>query len=280
MFKKHYHCLIAGLPDIVVDGNKPGATGQEFKQELAEVLSPSDYKLAEVLYQQFDNKNLLNLLLKQENPFNPLGNYSEGYLEKQVKDPTDIAGYMKQFIAGFKAETSGEPGLSSENELQSLFYTHALQLKNDFLQQWFRFDRDMKNILTAVNCRKYNYDLEKQLIPVQGDNLVYNILLKNSPKPELLVEEVPYAAEILKIAESETDLSSKEKALDQVKWMFLDETTIFNYFTIEVILSFIIKLDIVDRWMKLDEETGKALFAQLLNDIKTSYTFPEEFSVK
>ena len=280
MFKRNYYCLVAGLPDIIIDGNKPGETSHEFKNELAEQLHTSDYKLAELLYLHYDNMNLLNLLLKQDNRFITLGNYTEEYLEEQIKEPTNIVDYMKQLIFNFKAETSGNSNLSSENELQSLYYECVLQVKNDFLEQWFMFDRDMKNILTAVNCRKYGYDTEKQLIPVKHENEVYETLIKSSPKADLFADEVPYADKILQIAESEMDISEKEKALDNIKWEFLDEHTFFNYFTIEKILSFVIKLKIVERWIELDNETGKALFTRLINDIKMSYNFPEEFSVK
>ena len=280
MFKRNYYCLVAGLPDIIIEGNKPGETSHEFKNELAEQLHTSDYKLAELLYLNYDNKNLLNLLLKQENKFITLGNYTEEYLEEQIKEPTNIVDYMKQMIFNIKTETSGNSNLSSENELQSLYYEYASQVKNDFLEQWFKFDRDMKNILIAVNCRKYGYDIEKQLIPVKHKNEVYEALIKSSPKADLLADEIPYIEKILQIAESEMDISEKEKAFDNIKWKFLDENTFFNYFTIEKILSFVIKLNIVERWIELDNETGKALFNRLINDIKMSYKFPEEFSVK
>lgn len=280
MYKRNYYCLVAGLPDIIIEGNKPGETSHEFKNELAEQLHTSDYKLAELLYLNYDNNNLLNLLLKQENQFITLGNYTEEYLEEQIKEPTNIVDYMKQMIFNIKTETSGNFNLSSENELQSLYYEYVLQVKNDFLEQWFKFDRDIKNILTAVNCRKYGYDTEKQLIPVKHKNEVYETLIKSTPKADLLADEVPYVEKILQIAESEMDISEKEKALDNIKWKFLDEHTFFNYFTIEKILSFVIKLNIVERWIELDDETGKALFTRLINDIKMSYKFPEEFNVK
>jgi len=280
MFKRNYYCLVAGLPDIIIDGNKPGETSHELKNELGEQLHTSDYKLAELLYLHYDNKNLLNLLLKQDNRFIPLGNYTEEYLEEQIKEPTNIVDYMKQLIYNFKAETSGNSNMSSENELQSLYYEYVLQVENDFLGQWFMFDRDMKNIITAVNCRKYGYDTEKQLIPVKYENEVYETLIKSSPKADLLADEVPYVEKILQIAESEMDISEKEKSLDNIKWQFLDEHTFFRYFTIEKILSFVIKLKIVERWIELDNETGKALFARLINNIKMSYNFTEEFSIK
>jgi len=280
MFKQNYYCLIAGLPDIIIDGNKVPETSLEFKNELARQLSTFDYNLAELLFLHYDNKNLLNLLLEQDQKFINHGNYTEDYLEDQIKEPSNIVDYMKQLIFSFKAETSGNSNLISENKLQSLYYEYALQVNNNFLKQWFKFDRDMKNIFTAINCRKYGYDTEKQLIPVKHEDEVYETLIKSHPKAELLADEVPYVDKILQIAESEMNISEKEKALDNIKWEFLDDHTFFNYFTIEKILSFIIKLNIVERWLELDNETGKALFERLINDIKMSYEFPEEFSVK
>ena len=104
MFKRNYYCLVAGLSDIIIDGKKPGETSHEFKNELAEQLLTSDYKLAELLYLNYDNKNLLNLILKQDKRLITFGNYTEEYLEEQIKEPTNIVDYMKQLIINFKAE--------------------------------------------------------------------------------------------------------------------------------------------------------------------------------
>ena len=279
LFKRNYYCLVSGLPDIIFDGNKPGETSHEFKNELAEQLHTSDYKLAELLYLHYDNKNLLNLLLKQDKQFIIHGNYTEDYLEEQIKEPTDIVDYMKQLIYNFKAETSGKSNLSYENELQNLYYEYVLKVENNFLKQWFKFDSDVKNILTAVNCYKYGYDTEKQLIRIKEEDDVYETLIKRGLKADSLADEVPDADKILQIAESEMDISEKEKALDNIRWEFLDEHTFFNYFNIEKILSYVIKLKIVERWIELDNETGKALFNKLINDIKMSYNFPDEYSL-
>lgn len=279
IFQRNYYCLISGLPDIIIDGKKPGELSFEFKNELAEQLHAADYNLAKLLYLHYDNKNLLNQLLKLDKQFITLGDYTEEYLDEQIKEPTDIVDYMANHIINFKAETSEKSNLTIENELQGLYYEYVLQEKNSFLKQWFKFDRDIKNILTAVNCRKYNYNIEEQLIPVKHDNETYDILVKSVPKVDLLAGEVPYADDILQIAESDMDITDKEKAIDHIKWKFLDEHTFFNYFTIEKVLSYIIKLEMVERWIELDNETGKALFNKLIDDIKTSYKFSEEFSL-
>ncbi len=280
LFKKNYYCLVAGLSDVIINGNTLLENSIQFKEELAEQLTTSDYKLAKLLYLPNDNTNLINLLLKQNKKFSKLGNYTKAYLEEQIKEPTNIVGYIKQLILTFKSQPSKNTQLNTEKQLQSLYYEFALQTENSFLNHWFKFDRDMKNILTAINCRKYGYNIEQQLIPTKYKNEIYETLISGNLTTELLTDEVPYAEKIVQIAESEINITEKEKALDTIKWKFLDQHTFFHYFTIEKILSFIIKITIVERWLKLDAKTGKVLFEKLINDIKTSYTFEEEFSLK
>lgn len=278
LFKRNYYCLISGLPDLIIDDKKSGADelSMQFKNELVEQLHVNDFDLAKLLYLQYDNKNFQNLLFKQEDEFIPLGNYTQEYIEEQLKEPTTLVAYMHSLLHNFKSGTFKQEDV---NEIQSLYYSHVLKIKNKFLKQWFRFDLDMKNILTAVNCRKYNYDLEEQLVLVKDTREVYKYLLKREPKAEELADEVPFADEIIQIAESELSSAEKEKALDEIKWKFLDESTLFNYFTIENILAYIIKLEMVDRWIKIDDETGKALFSKLVHKLKSSYEFSEEFSL-
>lgn len=267
MVNTNYYCLVAGLPDIIINETKSVISSREFKIELSEQLEPADYKLAELLYLNYDNQNLLNLILEKNKPFNNTGKYTQEELEEQIKEPTYIIDYMKQFIINFKAEETKLSDLSWENKLQTLFFDFVLLTKNDFLKDWFRFDMDIKNILTAINCQQFDYEKEEHLISVKHKNEVYKNLIKGTLKSDSLSDEVIYAEKILQIVESDGNSSEKEKATDMIKWKFLDEFTFFKYFNIEKILAFIIKLNIVERWIKLDDETGEILFKKLINDL-------------
>jgi hypothetical protein len=268
MLKTNYFCLIAGLPDIIINETKSVVSSKEFKIELSEQLEPDDYKLAELLYLNHDNENLLNIILKRDKPFNSLGKYSQEELEEQIKEPTYIVDYMNQFIIGFKAEETQISDLTWENKLQSLFFDFVLQTKNIFLKKWFEFEMDIRNILTAFNCRKYNYNVEKQLIHTKQRNEVFENLIKETIKLDSLSDDVMYAEKILQIAESDDNSSKKEKAIDMIKWEFLEEFTFFKYFNIEKILAFIIILNIVERWKKLDNKTGEEVFKKLIDDLQ------------
>lgn len=270
--------MVAGLPDLLFSESKQGYNSLDFRNELTEQLTKTDLELAKTLYLAYDNKNLLNILFEQNKSFNLLGNYKKDFLENQITEPVNIPNYMIRFIKWAKNQETNEINLQIENKLHSLYFEQIITTGNNFLNQWFKFELNTKNILTAFNCVQFNYSIEKHLIQVTQNNTMYSLLLNKHLKPELFEEDLPFAHQIFRIAELNISPEEREKVIDKIKWDYLDEQTFFHYFTVEKILSYIIKIGIIERWMKLDAETGKALLDKLINELKHSYTFPEEFS--
>ncbi len=282
LIKREYYCLIAGLPDLFFNESKLVQDSYAFKKELKYQLSTRDYELIKLLFLSFDNENLLTLYFNRQQPFLNLGNISKNTLELQLSPANEfpeLPEYMLQFISWMKNREAKELNTEAENILHTLFYEYVLKTKNEFLRNWFMFDLNIKNIITAFNCVRFGYELQKQLIRVHPETLCYSLLIHKRLKHELFEDELPFSDQIFRIAESDAKLIDKEKALDKIKWDYLDEYTFFHYFTIEKVLSYIFKLLITERWMKLDIETGRALLTRLMDDLKTSYEFSEEFSL-
>nr|WP_319265478.1 DUF2764 family protein [uncultured Draconibacterium sp.] len=282
LIKREYYCLIAGLPDLFFDENKTTVTSSVFREELQHQLSPSDYNLVEYLFLPFDNLNLLNVFFGQNKPNFFPGNIAKHELEFQFSPENEeirLPDYMKTFISWMKGMDRKHAGLEDENILTSLFYEHALDCPNPFLQDWFCFELNLKNIFTAFNCKKYNYEPEIHLLEVEGNDSVYSLLIENKLKADYFEELLPHHEELFKIAESNMEWIEKERAVDKIKWEYLDENTFFHFFTIEKVLAFTIKLLLIERWMKLDKETGKELLDKLIDELLTSYEFPAEFSL-
>jgi hypothetical protein len=63
-------------------------------------------------------------------------------------------------------------------------------------------------------------------------------------------------------------LQEREHQLDEMRWAWLDENSVFNYFTVERLFVFLQKLDIVARWAKLDSEKGMQRYTELIDDLK------------
>ena len=64
--------------------------------------------------------------------------------------------------------------------------------------------------------------------------------------------------------------------MDELRWNWLEDNSIFNYFTIERIYVFLQKLDIVTRWTKLDTETGAKRYKELIDGLKSGLTINDE----
>ena len=49
----------------------------------------------------------------------------------------------------------------------------------------------------------------------------------------------------------ETDLIVREKKIDLLKWKWLDDNTFFKTFDIESVFAYLLKLEMIERWVSL-----------------------------
>ncbi|MCF8335819.1 MAG: DUF2764 domain-containing protein [Bacteroidales bacterium] len=277
MAQNYYHCFVAGLPDIFLDESEVNFSMLDFKNTLKEELDPSDYELAQLLFLPYDNKNLLLYLQEKYDQFDALGNYTVNDFESELSegDLFNLPGYMLDFVLQYKEDKKSRTLKQWENHLTHMFYDYLFTFWNQFLNDWFDFEMHVTNLLIGFNCRKFERDVEDELI---GDNFVTEAIKTSSAKDFGLGGELDYVGQVMSIAEKE-NLLSREKELDQLKWEKLDELTLFNYFSIEVVLAYTLKLQMVYRWMRLDEKTGRELFERLINELKESFEFSKEFMI-
>ncbi len=73
------------------------------------------------------------------------------------------------------------------------------------------------------------------------------------------------------------NLMERELRFDLYRWNMYEENTFFNYFSVEKLLLFVIKLQILERWNALDEKQGRELFEKLIADMQHSYEFPDDY---
>lgn len=272
---KHYYCLVAGLPELILEQEKIRFSPEDFRDQLLEEIHATDLEYVHVLYLPHDHNNLLNLLRKENKPFDALGNYSLEFLEDEIKEPGKLPTYLQKFIVNFKEDTPVYEDMSWENQLTSLYYDHATSLKNHFLVQWFHFDRNVNNVMAGLMARKYDHPLKGELI---GHDLITESIRKSHARDFGLANDFPEIEDLLQIFDNE-NIQEREKNIDMLKWQHLDDLNTFNYFTIEKILGYVIKLNMVDRWMRLDEETGQIIFNKLITELKNSFELLKEFKI-
>lgn len=282
---RQYHYLVAGLPELFFDEKKPQTSLIAFREYLNEHLSFDEMLLLNLLFWKYDNNNILEKLQNPEFEINPLGNLSLEEIEElfsaQKSGSLDSLGfyvpeYILDFIEAYKNNETIISGRTWELQLTELYFNHINNINNQYIKDWFVFEKDLTNLLTAFNCRKNELQIDKQLI---GKGELVDKLVKSSARDFGITDEIEGIEKILK-ALDEDDLLEQEKKIDILKWELLDESSFFFYFTIERLFVFLIKLSITDRWLKLDKETGLKLFKELLNNLESAYEFPAEFGLK
>lgn len=157
-------------------------------------------------------------------------------------------------------------GLKEEN-LNNHFYRAAKKSKTKFIREYFAFDQEVRNIQAAYIARKNSLDPEDYLI---GDNEITEQLKYSKSHDFGLSLYSDIAPEVIKVLETDNILE-REQQMDALKWRVSNDICTFNYFDINVILSFMLKASIVKRWHILDRKKGAQLFKELVNDVKGTF---------
>lgn len=276
----NYYSLVAGLPDLHPDDQKVQYTLLTLKDELRETLSSADMALVDLFYQKFDNENLLALLNDADAKINPLGTLSKQdlldiiQLFKEDEAPKDsrIPKHFKDFVPAYINDMPISQELSWQDQLAASYYEMARKSKNGFIADWFEFNLNTTNILTAINCRKFNMDIEKSVI---GDNEVAHLLKSNSSKDFGLSIVYPEVSELLHIVEEE-NLLERERKMDLLKWNWIEEHSVFHYFDIERVYVYLLRIELLERWTVLEKSTGEKIFRSMISAIQNSVSFPSE----
>ena len=279
-----YYYLISGLPELQHDDQKLKLTLAEFKTELLEHLSEADLKVIRYFFIQFDNANLLRFLDNDEAELDPLGNLSREnwqdilLLFNESDEPVykGMPDYLKKFVPAYRQEKPLYPNMSWDDQLTSLFFDYAISCKNEFISEWYSYNLNITNILTAMNCIKYGFDRESSI--VGSGELAEAIRFSNS-RDFGIAPVFPEVEEVLRLAE-ESDLYERERKIDLMKWNWLEEKGFFHYFDIEHVFVYLIRLQMLARWVRLEKETGLKIFREMIDQLQHSFEFPNEFTVK
>jgi hypothetical protein len=142
------------------------------------------------------------------------------------------------------------------------FYARALTHDNVFIREFFRFDLNVRNT-------KVNY-LNKALDRPAGKDILTFPEATDQKILDAVGEEFEESADLESVLNL-GDILSRERGIDDLVWEKVDSLTTFNYFDIDAILGFIAKLNIVARWFKLDEQTGREMFKKLVDEVRGTF---------
>ncbi len=147
------------------------------------------------------------------------------------------------FLSGYDEENLGPD-----------FYLAALKHRNSFVREFFTYDLMVRN--TKVNW------INSTVGRPEGTDVIR--IDSGLEDEELLRQEVQTVLDC-------GNILRRERGLDDLMWRKADELTLWSLFDLSLILAFVAKLKIVERWEKLDPETGQEYFRKLVKEIRATY---------
>ena len=273
ILKNNYYCLIAGLPEVFLDDRKLSLSVNGFRELAQGALKKEDVKLMNLFFLPADNKQVLRLLNKME-PDTALETvYPLQQLEDEIAEPKNsLPAYLNRFIADFKGEHL-KYETSPENVLSWMYYDYMMNCGNKFVRKYAEFSMNIKNLVVAITCRKYGKEVAPEII---GNNAVSKALRTSNSKDFGLSMEYPYAEKVMSLMNN-PNLVERERGLDLLHWDYIEEAVVYEYFSMEKVLSFMLELMIVERWSKMSSESGRKVFMEVVDKFRRSFEFAEEF---
>ena len=149
-----------------------------------------------------------------------------------------------------------------DEKLNAEFYSKALQHKNAFISEYFLFDLNVRNAKVKYLNKALGREADRDVLTF-GEEAAPAVLEKVAAEFE--------EAAALEAVFAQADILSRERGIDDLMWEKISSLTTFNYFDINAILGFITKMNIVARWYRLDEQTGREMFKKLVDEVRGTF---------
>lgn len=280
-----YYALGAGLPTLSPEpGKKPPLTPEEFAGTLREQATRRDRKLLELLLYKEDNRAVTALIYDRPIP-HPAGSYVLGpdrlkqllaaaergvltspmVAKEQQFDAGAYPSYLVDFVREYRhdQETDRPAEHFYEDILDNYHYRYVTDKGDNFLRTWMRFERAIRLVLAAITIKRHDLDARRLIV---GDSDLVELLRSGNWHDISFLEEGEVVEQVLQIAE-EKDLVTRERKIDRLKWDFLDSLTFADTFSIDTMLAYYLKLQMINRWSDLDPEQGQETFGRIVRQL-------------
>ncbi len=140
-----------------------------------------------------------------------------------------------------------------DDSLNKEYYENAAEDKSQFVKDFYKFDMNVRNVKARYLNAAFDRPADQDVIVLEGQDTSF----EEEPKVKAVLEN--------------KDILAREKGLDDIMWNKIYELTLFHYLDMDVIYSFLAKLHIIDRWLKLDEQTGREMFRKLVGEVRGTF---------
>lgn len=277
MFQSNYYYLVAGLKEYSLDSETKSFDALAIIEEIKEGISSRDRRTVELLYTYYDIENIINLRAGR-GQFSLLGNLSREELEEEIDSPSRLPGYLGKVIAAYNAAAKEgyDPAdadeklnmeFTLERNLFAAYYAACAKSKSEFMRRWADFDRTLRNISAAFAARRKGIPVVDVLV---GTGEIESALSRSSAADFGIKGEVAYVDQVMAAVIDNNNLIDKENRIDAIRWDMTGDLTSMEYFSVDYLLGYLVKVNIIYRWASLDSERGKEMLRKLIDSLTGS----------
>lgn len=257
--KNQYYFIAAALPPLQI-GYPPEITSEALEYLLRENLHPEDYAKSVVMRRYYDIQNIRSFWLKFEQ--DSRGYYNENELEEALVSRIGFPEYVYAFLEKYQ---SLEDRLHHFAALVAAYFHHEIEHSDGFLHTFLKFERELRLVLTGFRAKQLGRDLAAELqYEDPMDEIVAQILAQKDAK----TYEPPEKYAELKVLFEEHNDSPLElhQALCEYRFRKIEEMYGVDVFSIDRILSYLVRLIIVEKWLELDKKKGLQVVEEIMKD--------------
>ncbi len=268
MFSNQYYTLVAGFREYALDAENKGFDISEILTEVEEALSSTDYKCVQLLYAYYDCENMIGLH-NGSSAHNPLGRLTASEVAEELKSPSHLPESLARVLRAYAAPEGEDAEVVDVQQpfgraLLSAYYKECAASKSRFLKAWAELDRSIRNIVAAAEARRRNISIESVVV---GEGEVADTLRRSSAADFGLRGELPFIEQLIAAVNDEHNMLEKERKIDSIRWNEASELSSFDYFDLNAVLAYLVKVNMVARWSTLDRKTGLEMFERLMADL-------------
>lgn len=268
MFANNYYTLVAGFREYALDGDTKGFDIDEILLDIEETVSAADWQAVELLYTYYDCENLVGLR-NGTTAYNRLGRIAREELENELQNPTLLSKELATVVRAY-AQPDGEDAEEVATErpfalsLFEAYYAKCSRSSSRLLRQWSEAERTLRNVVAALSARERGVAIESVVVGA-GDTV--DALRCSSAADFGLRGELQWIDTLITTLSDERNIIEKERKIDLIRWSIVDGLSEQDYFNINAVLAYLIKVNIVARWAQLDRKVGAEMFERLLADL-------------
>lgn len=233
---QHYYGIISALPPLPRQG-QDGFRFINIAEAYHSLLEAEDKALLQLAYMPIDHENILYKIKGMKRTVGG-GNFDEDQIRSIAEGQWAPYPYLAEVFEESTQPNRGADPIELERKLHRLYYDYLINQPNGVLQKWAIWQLGLK--MTTLRSSGANFNAGTQL-DLEALKAVFDQNFPDTSEDNFLPEGL---RNILK----NPDIYQREYETDQWIWDQLENSLIFDPFTIDALISYSLRQQMCNRW--------------------------------